>query len=82
MVIYVNWLLKCLADPRNFLQVLQRLHNILISSVKHQKLASVMMARNFSSATSTVIVEEKGNAGVITLNRQKALNAINLEMVT
>lgn len=40
------------------------------------------MARNFSSAESTVLVEEKGNAGVITLNRPKALNAINLEMVT
>lgn len=40
------------------------------------------MAKKFSSASSTVLVEEKGNAGVITLNRQKALNAINLEMVT
>lgn len=40
------------------------------------------MARNFSAATSTVIVEEKGNAGVVTLNRVKALNAINLEMVS
>jgi len=41
-----------------------------------------MMARNFSSSSSTVLVEEKGNAGVITLNRPKALNSINLEMVT
>jgi hypothetical protein len=62
-------------------QVLQRLPNIFLASAKHQKFVSVM-ARSFSSANSTVIAEEKGNAGVITLNRPKALHSINLEMVT
>lgn len=41
-----------------------------------------MMARNYSAATSIVLVEEKGNAGVVTLNRPKALHALNLDMVT
>lgn len=57
------------------------MHTVLLSALRQQRFASVMMARNFSSSPSTVIVEEKGNAGVITLNRLKALNAINLEMV-
>lgn len=41
-----------------------------------------MAGRNFSSAVPTVLVEEKNNAGIVTLNRQKALNAINLDMVS
>lgn len=57
------------------------MHTVLLSALRQQRFASVMMARNFSSSPPTVIVEEKGNAGVITLNRLKALNAINLEMV-
>ncbi|GAB0092470.1 3-hydroxyisobutyryl-CoA hydrolase, mitochondrial [Sergentomyia squamirostris] len=41
-------------------------------------------ARSMSSKSEnpvTVIAQEIGNAGVITLDRQKALNAINLDMV-
>lgn len=37
--------------------------------------------RALSSLTDVVLTEEFGRTGVITLNRQKALNAINLEMV-
>lgn len=34
-----------------------------------------------SVSSETVLTEQKGNAGIITLNRPKALNAINTEMV-
>lgn len=43
--------------------------------------AAVKNIRAMSSSESTVIVEEKNHTGIITLNRQKALNAINLDMV-
>lgn len=44
---------------------------------------TVAAIKNFRamSSESTVIVEEKNSKGIITLNRQKALNAINLDMV-
>lgn len=34
-----------------------------------------------SQAGSEVLFEKRGNAGVITLNRPKALNALNLTMI-
>lgn len=36
--------------------------------------------RNMASEAS-VLVNERGNAGIITMNRPKALNALNTEMV-
>ncbi|CRK88952.1 CLUMA_CG002549, isoform A [Clunio marinus] len=62
--------------------VIQRFNSVLLACFKHQRFASVMTTRNLCSANSTVLVEEKGNAGVITLNREKALNSINLDMVS
>lgn len=54
----------------------------LVSSLKqHQIAATASLTRNMSSSSSDVLVEEKGNAGVITINRPKALNAINTDMV-
>lgn len=37
--------------------------------------------RNMSSSVEEVLFETKGNKGVITLNRPKALNALNLNMI-
>jgi enoyl-CoA hydratase/carnithine racemase len=34
-----------------------------------------------TSSSSDVIIEEKGKAGIVILNRPKALNAINTSMV-
>lgn len=34
-----------------------------------------------TSSSDSVLVTQHGNAGIITLNRPKALNAINTEMV-
>lgn len=50
--------------------------------LRNQKLiVTAMSSRNLSSSAPTVIAEEKGNAGVITLNRPRALHSLNLEMV-
>lgn len=40
-----------------------------------------MVRHMTSSGSESVLVEQKGSAGIITLNRPKALNAINTEMV-
>jgi hypothetical protein len=62
-------------------QVLNKLQKNFALLIKtHERHIGTMLSRNLSSS-STVIVEEKGNAGVITLNRPKALHSINLEMV-
>lgn len=59
-------------------QALNKLQTILLKS--QYRNIGIMLSRNISSSPY-VVVEEKGNAGVITLSREKALNSINLEMV-
>ncbi|MCJ8732879.1 hypothetical protein PDJAM_G00216820, partial [Pangasius djambal] len=45
-----------------------------------QRIRAHMMSST-STASSDVLLEKVGNAGVITLNRPKALNALNLSMI-
>lgn len=55
----------------------------VLNSIKLSKNTCYLMSRNLCSASSSPYVksEEKQYAGIITLDRQKALNAINLDMV-
>ena len=39
------------------------------------------MASSASSSTDEVLLTREGNKGIITLNREKALNALNLPMI-
>ncbi|MCI4378818.1 hypothetical protein PGIGA_G00219980 [Pangasianodon gigas] len=50
----------------------------LRSVYRLQRIRAHMMS---STASSEVLLEKVGNAGVITLNRPKALNALNLSMI-
>lgn len=61
-------------------QVLYRTSQSALSSVK--RAIHLNLVRTMSSAcTGTILVDEKGDKGIITLNRPKALNAANLDMI-
>ncbi|CAB3237938.1 unnamed protein product [Arctia plantaginis] len=51
-------------------------------SIKLTRSASLALKRTMSSQEQDVVFETLNNAGIITLNRPKALNALNTSMVT
>ncbi|CAG9802914.1 unnamed protein product [Chironomus riparius] len=58
-------------------------NSMLVNSLKQHQIASSSIFRHMTtlSENDNVLVNENGTAGVITLNRPKALNAINTDMV-
>lgn len=82
MVIYCLITQQLITDTLKFqiLPLLPQARSALLKSFKSNNL--IPMSRQFADKVDkTVHLEEIGNAGVITLNRPKALNAINRDMV-
>lgn len=51
----------------------------MIRLTRH-KVAALQQFRQMSSSENWILLEEKDSKGIITINREKALNAINLDM--
>ena len=56
--------------------------NVQSTSAKDRDVASKTASKEAGAAIkSDILVERRGDAGLITLNRPKALNALSLQMV-
>lgn len=81
MVIYVNSFRILHKNTLIQTQFRRIATTFLINSGKQHKIADKSMVRQMTSSSESVLVNQKGTTGIITLNRPKALNAINTDMV-
>ena len=79
IIVIIQFSFLCFLFLFNF-QLISRLTSNSVNLVKVFKTNHVCRAM-CSATNKNVIFEEKNNKGIITLNRPKALNAINLDMV-